>query len=86
MKSSGISRTWAIDLNLDVDPGPDGFRYVGIHWWFRGIAPNLPAHVRGFRAATFETRSEARAALAEVKASWPLARVVRIEIEVRQCP
>jgi len=72
---------WAIGTGEEKD------RYLGGLWFSR----EDPTHHQGFRIAVFETRTQARAALAVVKGpadcgKFPKARIVRVRVTLKEKP
>ena len=64
---------WAIDANSD-----EGHGLLGRFWW----REKIPYHMMGHRIAMFPTRAWARAALKDVKPSFPKAKVVPVIIRI----
>lgn len=55
---------------------------IGTHWVFNGRLPVIGKHMAGYRIAVFETRDAARLALADVKRTFPRARVERVTVSI----
>jgi hypothetical protein len=69
-----VRHVWMIEASTHL-----GFKPLGIGCW----SWVRPAHLFGYTLAAFETRTAARHALKDIKASWPRARVVKVEVAYR---
>ena len=74
--TSRTTHAWAIDTR----ERRTGF--VGVAWLFSDEALPVPCDPVGNRIATFDTRSEAREALAHVLPRYPHSQVVKVCVTV----
>lgn len=68
---------WAIDIQ-----SKEGHRLIGRFWTFGGQYPDIPVQLLGHLIAVFETRNAAKKDLADVRKSFPKAKVVRVTVDI----
>ena len=70
---------WAIHSRSE-----EGHGLIGKYWWFDNKAPEVPDQFDGYKVVLFRTRSIAKKHLLSVKYSFPKARVLPVEITIKE--
>lgn len=71
---------WAIDTcYVDID-GTKCYSWIGRYWF----GEQIPEYLEGCHIALFKTRAIARCKLADVRKSYPDAKVVKVQVQISE--